>query len=223
MKDFRKFFRSRKPYRMTMFDDYVKNYQTPYVTKETDLRTSQTDIFSELMTNRIIFFGDEFNSDTCNIVLAQLLWLNQQNPEADIDIYINSPGGSVVDCFALLSTMEAISNDIRTTAVGMAASCANLLLVSGTAGKRQALPLSKLLIHQPMGGARGQATDIEIEAKFILELKEDIVKIYMKHTGLSHDEIWQGMDRNNWVRPENAIPGKDWGKLGMIDRVISKI
>jgi ATP-dependent Clp protease protease subunit len=217
---------------MTVFDDRVNsimggvapnNALSPYILKESEHNMMTQDIFSHLMNNRIIFFGDEFNSDTCNIAIAQILYMNQQDPEKDIDIYINSPGGAITDCFGLLSTMEAVNNDIRTTAIGMAASCGNLLLVSGTVGKRSALPLSKLLVHQPLGGARGQASDIVIEANFITELKEDIANIYMRQTGLTHNEIWSKMDRDNWVRPEQAIPGKDWGTKGLIDQIITKI
>lgn len=223
-RDFRNFFKSMNPYQVSILDDYAKagNYISPYIIKESTRNQVQQDIFSELMSKRIIFFGEEFNSETCNVVIAQLLYMKQLDPVSDIDIYINSPGGSVTDCFGLLSTMAVIPNDIRTTAVGMAASCGNLLLVSGTVGKRSALPLSKLLVHQPIGGARGQASDIVIEANFISELKEDIAKIYMDQTGLSHDEIWQIMDRNSWIRPENALPGK-FGPKGLIDVIVNKI
>ena len=231
IKDFRKFKKSINPYGMTAFDDMIRkgalcpsNYMTPYIIKEADLHMTQQDVFSELMSKRIIFFGEEFNSDTCNTVIAQLLWLNQQDETSDINIYINSPGGSVTDCFGLLSTMDAISNDVATTSVGLAASCGNLLLVSGKIGKRKALPLAKLLMHQPMGGVKSgtQASDIMIEANFINELKEDICKIYMRQTGLGHDEVWKAMDRDNWIRPENALPGK-FGPKGMIDEIITKI
>ena len=220
--DFRNFFRDRNPYQMTGFDDRTASL-SPYILRESERNMMTQDIFSHLMSRRIIFFGESFNPESCNIAVAQILYMNQQDPNTDIDIYINSPGGAITDCFSLLSTMSAVGNDIRTTAVGMAASCGNLLLVSGAPGKRSALPLSKLLVHQPLGGARGQATDIVIEAKFISELKEDIAKIYVERTGLDHDTIWEKMDRDNWVRPENAVPKKDWGPLGLIDRVITKI
>ena len=224
-KDFRKFFQSKSPFQVSSLDDrYYKNL-TPYITKEADRNMVQQDIYSHLLQNRIIFFGEEFNSDSCNIAMAQLLWLNQQDPKADISIYINSPGGSVTDCFGLLSTIDAIENDVSTIATGLAASCANLLLVSGTPGKRKAVKLAKLLAHQPMGGIKSgsQASDIVIEANFISELKEDIAQIYMNATGLNHDSVWQAMDRDNWVRPENALPGKLWGPKGMIDEIVYKL
>lgn len=231
-KDFRKFYRSRNPYGMTQFDDRMKRNMnlsiSPYIVKEAELNMIQRDIFSHLMENRIIFFGEEFNSDTCNIAIAQILFLNQMDEDKDISIYINSPGGSVTDCFGLLNTMWAVKNEFATTTIGLAASCGNLLAVSGTIGKRKALPLAKLLCHQPMGGIRSgsQESDIRIEADFIRELKEDICQIYMKQTGLDHDDIWNRMDRDNWVRPEKALPtskGGEWGKFGMIDEVITKI
>lgn len=228
-KDFRNFYRSVNPYQMTSFDDRVnkpKNTISPYIVKEAELNMSQQDIFSHLLENRIIFFGDEFNSETCNIAIGEILFLNQQDEEKDIDIYINSPGGNITDLFGLLGTIGAVKNDISTTAIGMAASCANLLLTAGARGKRKALPLAKLLCHQPMGGVRGQQSDIEIEANFIKELKEDICNIYMNATGLDHDDVWSRMDRNNWVRPEKALAnnkGGEWGKYGMIDKIITKI
>jgi ATP-dependent Clp protease, protease subunit len=228
-KDFRNFYKDKNPYKMTSFDDRVsktRNTISPYIVKEAELNMSQQDIFSHLLENRIIFFGDEFCPETCNIAIGEILFLNQQDDGKDIEFYINSPGGNITDLFGLLGTMGAVKNDISTTAIGMAASCANLLLTAGTRGKRRALPLAKLLCHQPMGGTSGQQTDIEIEAKFITELKEDICKIYMDSTGLDHDEIWKRMDRDNWVRPEKALPvskGGDWGKYGMIDEIITKI
>ena len=235
LKDFRKFFKSRSPYQMTAFDDRVRkgaltpqNHISPYIVREAELNMTQQDIFSYLMENRIIFFGEEFNSMTCNIAIAQLLYMDQLDSSVDANIYINSPGGSVTDAFGLISTIQAINCDVTTTAIGLAASCGNLLLVAGAKGKRKALPLAKLLCHQPMGGVPGgtQQSDIVIEANFITELKEDICKIYMDATGLSHDEIWKRMDRDNWVRPEKALPtskGGEWGPYGMIDEICYKI
>lgn len=223
MKNFRKFFIGRHPYRGSVLDSVVKAQSiVPAIVRESEANMMSENVFSYLMQNRIIYMGEEFNPDTCNIIVAQLLYLAQVDDKKDISIYINSPGGSVTDLFAVLNTMSAIPNDVSTVCVGLAASCANLLLVSGAAGKRFALPLSKLLTHQPMGGARGQASDIQIEANFINELKEDIAKIYMDHCGISHDEIWQKMDRDLWLRPEAALPGK-FGTLGQIDKIITKI
>lgn len=222
-KDFRKFYLGMHPRKGILMDDIVKGQSiVPAIVRESSSNMITDNVFSYLLENRIIYMGEEFNPDTCNIIVAQLLYLNQVDPDKDINIYINSPGGSVTDLFAVLNTMNAIGNDVGTVCVGLAASCANLLLVSGAPGKRAALPLSKLLTHQPMGGARGQASDIVIEANFISELKEDIAQIYMKHCGISHDEIWEKMDRDLWIRPENALPGK-FGTLGQIDKVIDKI
>ena len=227
LNEFRKYHKGLNPYRMTAFDDIVRNYSiNPYITKEAERNMSQQDVFSHLLENRIIFFGEEFNSDSCNIAISEVLFLNQQSDTDDITFYINSPGGSVTDLFGLLGTIQAVKNDISTVAIGLAASCANLLLTAGTRGKRKALPLAKLLCHQPMGGANGQQTDIQIHADFIKDLKDDICKIYMDATGLPHDEVWSRMERDNWVRPENALPtgkGGSWGPYGMIDEVITSI
>lgn len=221
--DFRKFYMGRHPFGGSVLRDVEKNQSIiPAIIRESSSNMISDNVFSYLLENRIIYMGEDFNPDTCNIIVAQLLYLSQVDDKKDINIYINSPGGSITDLFAVLNTMWAIPNDVSTVCVGLAASCANLLLVSGTPGKRAALPLSKLLTHQPMGGARGQASDIVIEAKFISELKEDIAKIYMEHCGVSHDEIWQMMDRDLWLRPEDALPGK-FGKLGQIDKIITKI
>lgn len=233
VKDFRNYYKSSHPYKMTTFDDAVRhgamipsNTINPYIVKEAERNMTQQDVFSHLLENRIIFFGDEFCPETCNIAIATILFLNQKDEETDINIYINSPGGTVTDLMGLLDTTRAVKNDVSTTCMGMAASCANVLLTAGTRGKRKSLPLSKLLCHQPMGGAKGQQTDIQIEANFIKELREDICNIYMEATGLDHDDVWGRMERDNWVRPENALStkdGGDWGPFGMIDKIITRI
>ena len=234
MSDFRKFFRSKFPYRVSQLDDRIDKINnkpldysiSPFIVKEAQDHMIEQNIFSYLLENRIIFFGEEFNSDSCNIAVGQILYLNQLDDKSDINIYINSPGGNVTDCFGLLSVMDAVSNDFSTVALGLAASCGNLLLVSGTVGKRKALRLSKLLVHQPMGGASGQCSDVMIEAKFLQEIKDDIADIYVKQTGLDRDKVIEYMDRDNWVKPQQALSsakGGIWGNIGMIDEIVVKI
>ena len=177
MKEFRKYATQHLGINSMVFDDVVKtqaHYMNPYILEERQLNVTQMDVFSRLMRENIIFLGTEIDDYTANVIQAQLLFLQSVDPERDISIYLNSPGGSVTAGLAIYDTMQFVSNDINTICTGMAASMAAVLLVAGTEGKRQALPHSRVMIHQPLGGVQGQASDIEIEAKEILKFKKEL-------------------------------------------------
>jgi len=174
------------------------------------------DIYSRLLRDRIIFIGSEIDDDVANLVIAQLLFLNAQDPDKDISIYINSPGGSVTAGLGIYDTMQFIKNDVSTICVGMAASMGSLLLTGGAKGKRFALPHSEVMIHQPLGGVRGQAADIKIHADWIIRTKKNLNEIYVKHTGQPYDKIERDTDRDNFMSAEEAKA------YGLIDEVISR-
>lgn len=174
------------------------------------------DIYSRLLRDRIIFIGSEIDDDVANLVIAQLLFLNAQDPDKDISIYINSPGGSVTAGLGIYDTMQFIKNDVSTICVGMAASMGSLLLTGGAKGKRFALPHSEVMIHQPLGGVRGQAADIKIHADWIIRTKKNLNDIYVKHTGQPYDKIEKDTDRDNFMSAEEAKA------YGLIDEVISR-
>lgn len=174
------------------------------------------DIYSRLLKDRIIFIGSAIDDDVANLVIAQLLFLNAQDPEKDISLYINSPGGSVTAGLGIYDTMQFIKNDVSTICVGMAASMGSLLLTGGAKGKRFALPHSEVMIHQPLGGVRGQAADIKIHADWIIKTKENLNNIYVKHTGQPYDKIERDTDRDNFMSAEEAKA------YGLIDEVISR-
>jgi ATP-dependent Clp protease, protease subunit len=174
------------------------------------------DIYSRLLKDRIIFIGSEIDDDLANAVIAQLLFLNAQDPDKDISIYINSPGGSVTAGLGIYDTMQFIKNDVSTICMGMAASMGSLLLTGGTKGKRFALPHSEVMIHQPLGGVRGQASDIKIHADWIIRTKKNLNEIYVKHTGQPYDKIERDTDRDNFLSAEEAKA------YGLIDEVISR-
>lgn len=202
-----------------VFDDVVKtqaHYMNPYILEERQLNVTQMDVFSRLMRENIIFLGTEIDDYTANVIQAQLLFLQSVDPERDISIYLNSPGGSVTAGLAIYDTMQFVSNDINTICTGMAASMAAVLLVAGTEGKRQALPHSRVMIHQPLGGVQGQASDIEIEAKEILKFKKELYTIISEHSHQSFEKVWQDSDRNYWMNAEEAR------EYGMIDAVLNK-
>ena len=213
-KDFRSFYKSIHPYGMTTFDDQVKNYQSPYILEERQLNVTQMDVFSRLMMDRIIFFGEEVRSESCNIVNAQLLFLDSLEPGRDINMYINTPGGSVYDGLSVVDTMEFIKSDVSTICMGMAASMGSILLVSGSKGKRFALPHSRVLIHQPLGGTKGQASDIEIEAREILKVKNELYQLISDKSGQPFEKVWKDADRDYWMTAKEAL------EYGMIDKVI---
>lgn len=191
-------------------------YVNPYILEERTLNVTQLDVFSRLMMDRIIFLGTEVNDYTANVLQAQLLYLDSVDSGKDISIYINSPGGSVTAGLGIYDTMQFISSDVATICTGMAASMAAVLLVSGTEGKRSALPHSRVMIHQPLGGVQGQASDIEIEAKEIMKFKKELYTIIANHSHTPYDKVWNDSDRNYWMTAEEAR------EYGMIDTVLTR-
>ena len=187
----------------------------PYVIEQTSRGERSYDIYSRLLKERIIFLGEEVNEVTASLVVAQLLFLEAEDPEKDIQLYINSPGGSVTAGFAIFDTMQYIKCDVSTICIGMAASMGAFLLSGGTKGKRMALPNAEIMIHQPLGGAQGQATEIEIAAKHILKTKEKLNKILAENCNQPLDVIAKDTDRDNWMTAEEAK------EYGLIDLVIS--
>jgi len=198
-------------------NDYITastGYISPTIIEERQLNVAQMDVFSRLMMDRIIFLGTEVNDYTANVIQAQLLYLDNADPGKDISIYINSPGGSVYAGFGIYDTMQYVGCDVSTMCTGMAASMAAVLLVAGAEGKRYALPHSRVMIHQPMGGMQGQASDIEIAAKEILKVKAELYKIIADHSGRSVEDIERDSDRDKWMTASEAL------EYGMIDKVL---
>ena len=194
----------------------VTNYISPTIIEERQLNVAQMDVFSRLMMDRIIFLGDDINDYVANIIQAQLLFLESSDPKRDIQIYVNSPGGSVYAGLGIYDTMQFISPDVATICTGIAASMAAVLLCAGAKGKRSALKHSRIMIHQPMGGMQGQASDIEITAREILKLKKELYDIIATHSGQPFDKVWADSDRDYWMTSQEA---KDYG---MIDEVLIK-
>ncbi|MBE6820638.1 MAG: ATP-dependent Clp endopeptidase proteolytic subunit ClpP [Ruminococcaceae bacterium] len=188
----------------------------PYVVEQTNRGERSYDIFSRLLNDRIIVLSDEVNDATASIVVAQLLYLEGQDPEKDISLYINSPGGSVTAGMAIYDTMQYIKCDVSTICMGMAASMGAFLLSSGAKGKRFALPNSEIMIHQPLGGARGQATEIKIVADHILKTRERLNRILSENTGRSIEEIARDTERDNYLTAQEAM------EYGLVDKVIAK-
>jgi ATP-dependent Clp protease, protease subunit len=186
----------------------------PTVIEKSNMGERAYDIYSRLLKERIIFLGAPINDAVSNTIVAQLLFLESENPKKDIKLYINSPGGSVTDGLAIYDTMQYIKCDVSTIAIGMAASMAAVLLTAGAKGKRFALPNSEMLLHQVMGGAEGQATDIKIKAEQILKIKERLNKILTKHTGQNIKKIEADSDRDYYITAQEAV------KYGLIDKVI---
>ena len=187
----------------------------PYVIEQTSRGERSYDIYSRLLKERIIFLGEEVNEVTASLVVAQLLFLEAEDPEKDIQLYINSPGGSVTAGFAIYDTMQYIKCDVSTICIGMAASMGAFLLSGGTKGKRMALPNAEIMIHQPLGGAQGQATEIEIAAKHILKTKEKLNMILAENCNQPLDVIAKDTDRDNWMTANEAM------EYGLIDSVIA--
>lgn len=194
---------------------YIPN---PIVIEQTARGERQYDIYSRLLLDRIVFLGTQVNDTVANLIIAQMLFLEQSDPEAPIHFYINSPGGSVYAGLGIYDIMQHITCPVHTYVVGLAASMGSLLLTAGAPGQRHSLPNSRIMIHQPLGGARGQASDIEIQAKEILRLKEKLYQIYIKHCSkdLSMDQITAWCDRDNYLTAEETI------QMGLIDSVIEK-
>ena len=187
----------------------------PYVVEQTSRGERSYDIFSRLLNDRIIFLSEEVNDTTAALVVAQMLYLEAQDPDKDIQFYINSPGGSVTSGMAIYDTMQYIKCDVSTICVGMAASMGAFLLAAGTKGKRIALPNSEIMIHQPLGGMQGQVTDIQIHAQRLGEIKKKLNEILAERTGKSYEEIYRDTERDNFLTAQQALD------YGLIDRVIS--
>lgn len=193
----------------------MANY-IPYVIEQTSKGERSYDIFSRLLKDRIIFISGEIDDNTANLVVAQLLFLEAENPDKDINIYINSPGGSITAGMAIYDTMEYIKPDVSTICVGMAASMGAFLLAAGANGKRFALPNAEVMIHQPLGGAKGQASDIKIQATRILKMREDINRILSEKTGKPYEQIEKDTDRDFFMTAQEAV------EYGLIDKVFVK-
>ena len=195
----------------TIYNDLV-----PYVVEQTSRGERTYDIYSRLLKDRIIFLGNEVTEVTASLVVAQMLFLEAEDPEKDIQLYINSPGGSVTAGMAIYDTMQFIKCDVSTNCIGMAASMGAFLLAGGAKGKRYALPNAEIMIHQPLGGAKGQATEIEIAAKHILQTKEKLNRILAENCGQPYEVVAADTDRDNWKTAEEARA------YGLIDEVITK-
>ena len=219
MNDFRKYATKHLGINGMVLDDVMNaqaQYMNPYILEERQLNVTQLDVFSRLMMDRVIFLGTEVNDYTANVLQAQLLYLDANDPGKDINVYINSPGGSVYAGLGIYDTMQFIQSDVATICTGMAASMAAVLLVAGKEGKRSALPHSRVMIHQPLGGVQGQASDIEIEAREIQKLKKELYTIIADHSHTDYDKVWADSDRNYWMTAEEAKA------YGMIDEVLSR-
>lgn len=200
----------------SMYYDQIISSVTPYIIEERKLNVAQMDVFSRLMMDRIIFLGTAINDQVANIIQAQLLFLQSLDSKKDITLYINSPGGSVYAGLGIYDTMELITPDVATICTGMAASMGAVLMVAGEKGKRSALPHSRVMIHQPLGGVEGQASDIEITAREILKLKDELYQIIAKHSGQPMDKVSNDSDRDYWMTAEEAKA------YGMIDEILVK-
>ena len=219
MNDFRKYATKHLGMDGMVLDDVMRaqqQYLNPYILEERQLNVTQMDVYSRLMMDRIIFLGSEIDDYTANTLQTQLLYLDSVDNGKDISIYINSPGGSVTAGLGIYDTMQFVGSDVATICTGMAASMAAVLLVSGKEGKRSALPHSRVMIHQPLGGVQGQASDIEIEAREIQKFKKELYTIISTHSHQPYDKVWADSDRNYWMTAQEA---KDYG---MIDSVLER-
>ncbi len=217
--DFRHFATSRLGMSGQTLDDVMRaenQYLNPYILEERQLNVTQMDVFSRLMMDRIIFLGTQIDDYTANTLQAQLLYLDSTDPGKDISIYINSPGGSVSAGMGIYDTMQFITSDVATICTGMAASMAAVLLVAGQEGKRSALPHSRVMIHQPLGGVQGQASDMEIEVREIMKIKQELYTIIADHSHQTYDKVYADSDRNYWMTAQEAK------EYGMIDQVLAK-
>jgi ATP-dependent Clp protease protease subunit len=214
-KEFQRYAQLDKGISSLTMEGYVKGSLTPYIIEERQLNVAQMDVFSRLMMDRIIFLGTGINDQVANIVQAQLLFLESADAKKDIQIYMNSPGGSVYAGLGIYDTMQVINPDVATICTGMAASMAAVLLCAGANGKRSALKHSRVMIHQPMGGAEGQVSDMEITLKEILKLKKELYDIISSHSGKPFAEVEKDSDRDYWMTSEEAKA------YGMIDEVLT--
>jgi ATP-dependent Clp protease protease subunit len=213
--EFRKYAIKHKGINSLTYDQYVSS-MTPYIIEERQLNVAQMDVFSRLMMDRIIFLGTGINDQVANIVTAQLLFLESVDAKKDIQIYLNSPGGSVYAGLGIYDTMQIVAPHVATICTGMAASMGAVLMCAGEKGKRTALKHSRVMIHQPLGGAEGQASDIEITAREIQKLKKELYEIIANHSGQTFDKVWADSDRDYWMTADEAKA------YGMIDEVLTK-
>jgi ATP-dependent Clp protease protease subunit len=220
--EFRKFAAGHCHVQTDRIDNYISTVErsaipvamTPYITEEREMRVSQMDVFSRLMMDRIIFMGAAVEANIANIVQAQLLFLQSTDAKKDIHMYINSPGGEVYAGFGIYDTMQLISPDVATICTGMALSFGAILLCGGAAGKRSALPHSRVMLHQPLGGVQGQASDIEITANQVLKVKKELYDIISKHSGQNYQKVHEVCDRDHWMIAGEAK------EFGIIDEVL---
>ena len=215
--DFEKFATGHMGISSMVLNDVIKSqgqYLNPYILEERQLNVTQMDVFSRLMMDRIIFLGTQIDDYTANTLQAQLLYLESVDPDKDISIYLNSPGGSVSAGMGIYDTMQYIKCDVQTICTGMAASMAAVLLVSGQEGKRTCLPHSRVMIHQPLGGIQGQASDIEITAREILRIKKELTQIIADHAHKDYEVVSADADRDYWMTAKEALD------YGMVDHIL---
>lgn len=218
-KDFTLFARSEKgvgSMTLARYEQAIDSYINPSIIEERQLNVAQMDVFSRLMMDRIIWLGVPVDDDVANILQAQMLFLSSTNPTADISLYINTPGGSVSAGLGIYDTMQLVEPDVATICTGLAASMGSVLLCAGAAGKRAALPHSKVMIHQPLGGVQGQASDILIEAKEIEKCRVELYSIISEHSGQPYDKVFADADRNYWMTSSEAL------EYGMVDKILTK-
>ena len=219
MNEFRKYATGHLGMNSLALEHYMQvqsSYISPTIVEERPMNVAQMDVFSRLMMDRIIFLGSQIDDYAANVIQAQLLFLDSSEPGKDISIYINSPGGSVYAGYGIYDTMQYIGSDVSTICTGVAASMASILLVAGAKGKRFALPHSRIMIHQPLGGMQGQASDMEIAAREILKVKKELYTILSEHSGQSFETIKRDSDRDYWLTAPEALD------YGMIDRVLKR-
>lgn len=200
-------------------DDYkraVDDYINQTIIEERKLNVASMDVFSRLMMDRIIFLGVQINDDVANIITAQLLYLASTDPSADISLYVNTPGGVVTSGLAIYDTMQLVEPDVATICIGQAASMGSVLLCAGSKGKRSCLPHARVLIHQPLGGAQGQASDIMIAAKEIEKMRTELYTIISEHSGQPFDKVFKDADRDYWMNAQEAL------EYGMVDEILTK-
>ena len=212
-KEFKKFAIQHQGVNSLYYDQIVSS-MTPYIIEERQLNVAQMDVFSRLMMDRIMFLGTAIDDQVANIIQAQLLFLQSTDSSRDIQMYINSPGGGVYAGLGIYDTMQFVTPDVATICTGIAASMGAVLLCAGQKGKRSALPPARVMIHQPIGGAQGQASDIEITAREILKLKDELYQIISKHSGQSKEKVTENSDRDYWMKAEQAK------NYGMVDEVL---
>jgi len=219
MNDFRKYATKHLGMSSNTLDSYINitsSYISPTIIEERQLNIAQMDVFSRLMMDRIIFLGTQIDDYTANVIQAQLLYLDTSDPGKDISIYINSPGGSVYAGLGIYDTMQFVGSQISTICTGIAASMASVLLVAGEKGKRFCLNHSRVLIHQPLGGMQGQASDMEIQVKQIIKVKDELYRIIAQHSGQPYDQIEKDSDRDYWMGAEEAKA------YGMVDEIMTR-